>query len=416
MTISHNSGKAYFFVSGLFVCGIAAYTSFVLTASSAFKSADDLPVQDADVSPTYDTTAPEFDSCVSWSEFLYGINRQRRLLVQQAKGHVLEVSVGTGRNSKFYNLDYTWNDWRENTRYGEMKRRKAAQADLSRANSMQSSASPLLSEAGPAVSHVVSDISPWVEARSKSKGPNLVEAKKHLNEVKSLTFVDLSAPMIEIARKKFESSYPGYDPVQFFSQSALKPLPSSKITDRVQQTGGFDYIVQSMGICSTPEPVQLLQHLGELAKPESGKILLLEHGRGHWDWLNKYLDSTAPVHAKHHGCWYNRDIGKIVEDSGLVVEKCKRKHFGTLWIIEARPKSEAKPGQTHRARSVAEKHPLAQWHHSMSDEKARAQSEPEDGEPGLVSRAWSGLKTITGIAGLKEEDAAHDSVGSKKKP
>ena len=127
-------------------------------------------------------------------------------------------------------------------------------------------------------------------------------------------------------------------PVQFLTQSALEPLPPSPITNAVRLQGGYDYILQSMGLCSTPEPVQLLKHLGELARPGRGRILLLEHGRSYWGWMNRYLDATAPRHAKVHGCWYNRDIGKIVEESGLVVESCKRKHFGTLWVVEARPR------------------------------------------------------------------------------
>lgn len=66
-------------------------------------------------------------------------------------------------------------------------------------------------------------------------------------------------------------------------------------------------------------------------------MLLLEHGRSHYEWVNWILDKSAAKHADRHGCWFNRDVGKVVEGSGLRVEKCERSQFGTVWYIEARP-------------------------------------------------------------------------------
>ena len=43
------------------------------------------------------------------------------------------------------------------------------------------------------------------------------------------------------------------------------------------------------------------------------------------------------MHAKKHGCWWNRDIGEIVRESGLIVDRVERRQLGTLWILEARP-------------------------------------------------------------------------------
>jgi methyltransferase OMS1 len=94
-----------------------------------------------------------------------------------------------------------------------------------------------------------------------------------------------------------------------------------------------------MGLCSTPQPVQLLRQLGSVLNQEGGRILLLEHGRGHYDWLNKIIDNGAPGHADQHGCWWNKDIGKIVEESGLEVVEMKRYHFGTTWWFILKPKT-----------------------------------------------------------------------------
>ena len=92
-----------------------------------------------------------------------------------------------------------------------------------------------------------------------------------------------------------------------------------------------------MGICSIADSVGLLRHLGSLTNPEHGRILLLEHGQSHYDWLNSWLDHSAPGHADRYGCWWNKDIGSIVAESGLEVVTIKRYHFGTTWWVELRP-------------------------------------------------------------------------------
>jgi methyltransferase OMS1 len=100
-----------------------------------------------------------------------------------------------------------------------------------------------------------------------------------------------------------------------------------------------------MGLCSTPSPHELLENMARhlnTSNPEA-KILLLEHGRSYQHWLNNILDNAAAKHAEIHGCWFNRDIGALVEEaaerSGLDVVKERRRHLGTTWIYELRPKS-----------------------------------------------------------------------------
>jgi methyltransferase OMS1 len=95
-----------------------------------------------------------------------------------------------------------------------------------------------------------------------------------------------------------------------------------------------------MGLCSTENPVALLKALGDVLEDEAGKILLIEHGRGRWKWLNGLLDKTAEAHAHEFGCWWNRDLAKIVEDSGLEVVNFSTKHGGTTsWIELKKPKT-----------------------------------------------------------------------------
>jgi len=82
----------------------------------------------------------------------------------------------------------------------------------------------------------------------------------------------------------------------------------------------------------------VLRNLGEMVNPDGGRILLLEHGKGYYEWLNGYLDTMAPAHADRHGCWYNKDVGEIVRKSGLEVVEAKRYHFGTTWWFVLKPK------------------------------------------------------------------------------
>ncbi|GAX74010.1 hypothetical protein CEUSTIGMA_g1460.t1 [Chlamydomonas eustigma] len=98
----------------------------------------------------------------------------------------------------------------------------------------------------------------------------------------------------------------------------------------------FDTVVDAFGLCSHEDPVQVLKEASRLCRP-GGRILLLEHGRGHYAWLNDRLDDSAEKHHQKWGCWWNRDIADIVRQAGLKVEKLSRWHFGTTYICVARP-------------------------------------------------------------------------------
>jgi methyltransferase OMS1 len=54
--------------------------------------------------------------------------------------------------------------------------------------------------------------------------------------------------------------------------------------------------------------------------------------------MNKVLDKTAIDHAKKWGCWWNRDIIELLQQSGLEIISIQRYHFGTTYEIIAKPK------------------------------------------------------------------------------
>ncbi|KAI4248015.1 MAG: hypothetical protein LQ352_006011 [Teloschistes flavicans] len=237
----------------------------------------DVAPRDFDFSHRFDTTATGFDQEVDITEWLMGVTRMRKRLVHRAHGNVLEAAVGTGRNSEFYDL----------------------------------------------------------------------------GRIKSLTLLDQSPEMLEVARVKWKRTHREDKQCRLLAWSALDPVPPPPPADSNDQgVEGYDTIIATLSLCSIAGPSLFLRNLaGHLAPPQltrplasdtsagantppPSRIHLLEHGRSYYSWLNKILDRTASAHASKHGCWWNRDIGKIAEDSGLEIIDLQRRHFGTTWSIE----------------------------------------------------------------------------------
>ena len=59
----------------------------------------------------------------------------------------------------------------------------------------------------------------------------------------------------------------------------------------------------------------ILQQMAAVCNP-TGKLILLEHGKASWDWLNSSLDKGAQEHFAKWGCWWNRDILQLVKEVG----------------------------------------------------------------------------------------------------
>lgn len=265
---------------GITALAISAYCGFLYASYKREASkAQSLDVP-TDVSDRYNKTASTFDAEVELSEKTMRMGKKRSDLVRMARGDVLEVSCGTGRNLEYYELG---------------------------------------------------------ERRGVDE-----EGRAAIRGCRSLTFVDLSPQMVAITREKFEALRPGFKRVAFRAQDAGSvsvELDSLRDSNSKKGKGQyFDTIVQTMGLCSMPDPVGTLRHLGSITEPSRGRILLLEHGRSHYAWLNRILDNLAPAHADRHGCWWNRDIGAIVRESGLEVIEEKRWHFGTTWRYILRPR------------------------------------------------------------------------------
>ena len=136
----------------------------------------------------------------------------------------------------------------------------------------------------------------------------------------SITATDASADMLRVAAKKVPAD----------GRFALRRCAVEELT------GCYDTVVDTFGLCSVDDPVAALKAMQRATKRD-GAILLLEHGRGHYAWLNNLLDRYAERHLLRWGCSWNRDYGAVMEDAGLVVESVRRFHFGTTYMVVARP-------------------------------------------------------------------------------
>ncbi|KAJ5902410.1 hypothetical protein N7495_002938 [Penicillium taxi] len=225
----------------------------------------------SDITDRYSKLASVFDEKVDFEEKLLCLGKKRADLIRLARGNVLEVSCGTGRNLEYYEL-------------GQQH-----------------------------------------DANSAS--------------VRSLTLVDIVPQMLDVAKEKLNTLYPEYkDAVTFRVEDAGSvsvELPSNRESSSATC---YDTIVQTMGLCSIPDPLGTLKHLATIIEPHHGRILLLEHGRSCHGWINNVMDNLAPGHANRNGCWWNRDIGAIVRDSGLEIVEEKRWLFGIISRYILRPK------------------------------------------------------------------------------
>ena len=295
---TNRSPTTYLWGVSIFGVVLGIYLSSLALAQyrTVKKNAEIDLEQNADVSHRWNDRSRNYDYEVDSQESIMLLRKKRERLIKEAQGKVLEVSVGTGRNMELYDLRPY--DAKEEEKYG----------------------------------------------RSRD------------NIISSLVFNDQSEVMVEQASNKFiESELRKYDDEKFTGDVTfvIGDAGVPGVIDR--PAGGFDTIIQTFGICSMAKPVEFLQTLGKLCRQPGegagqtsveeqqpdlgGRILLLEHGHGHYQWLNDRMDKQAKVHALHYGCWFNKDIDQVIQESGLRVERIRQYHLGTTWEVILRPQN-----------------------------------------------------------------------------
>lgn len=200
----------------------------------------------AELRAAYDRFARWYDLSLAPLEWAL-LGRLRRRLLRRARGRVLEVAAGTGRNLPYY--------------------------------------PPGIEEL------VLMDLSPEMLARARRRAARLGRPVRfEVGDAQVLAFPD----------------------------------------------GSFDTVVSTLATCTFPDPVAALREMGRVCRPE-GRILLLEHGRSDRPWLARWQDRTAPAHARHLGCYWNRQPLELVRRAGLRVVEAERRALGLIYLVEARP-------------------------------------------------------------------------------
>lgn len=237
-----------------------------------------------DTTDFYDHKASEYDDGVNFEERAIFMGRRRKWLMRHCEGDVLEVACGTGRNIKY--LD-----------------------------------------------------------------PSLLN---------SITFLYSSEKMVEITHEKFRNLFPTFKKAAFVVGKAENLVDLAQGTYKSGSKDGlntdnqdidvvkkgstqvqYDTVLEAFGLCSHEDPVRALKNFASLLKP-GGRIILLEHGRGEYDFVNNILDKRAEKRLETWGCRWNLDIGEILDDSGLEIVEERRTHLGTTWCIVAKKKGDIK--------------------------------------------------------------------------
>ena len=195
------------------VCIFAFTVSMYITANAAnhFRAVKatarlDLP-QNSDVSNRWRDASRNFDEEVDLSEKWLLLRAKRKRLVNEAYGNVLEVSVGTGRNMDLY------------------------------------------------------DLRPYDPKEDSSTG------RSRQRIITSLTFNDQSEVMVDRAVSKFEqmeNKRKKHEKFQGLVQFIVGDAGIKGVIDRPE--GGYDTIIQTMGVCSVSDASGFLGRLGELCR------------------------------------------------------------------------------------------------------------------------------------------------------
>ncbi|ODV78139.1 S-adenosyl-L-methionine-dependent methyltransferase [Suhomyces tanzawaensis NRRL Y-17324] len=146
--------------------------------------------------------------------------------------------------------------------------------------------------------------------------------------VNSITFLDSSRNMVDLTQKKFRSAYPDFRKVGFTVGKAEELAQLASEGKEIK----YDTVVEAFGLCAHEDPVKALKNMSSLLKP-GGRIVLLEHGRGTWDFVNNHLDFRSERRMKTWACRWNLDIGELIDEAGLDITYEKRVHLGTTWML-----------------------------------------------------------------------------------
>ncbi|MBG9543962.1 methyltransferase type 11 [Cytobacillus firmus] len=135
-----------------------------------------------------------------------------------------------------------------------------------------------------------------------------INLKYYPKDINSLTGVDFSEGMLNLARKKKKKLQVDFKVNLMNADIQVLPFPDNT----------FDSIVSTCVFCSVPDPVKGLKELKRVCKPE-GEIFMIEHMRSSNPLAGVLMDALNPLTVRLWGANINRDTLHNIDLSGLVI-------------------------------------------------------------------------------------------------
>ena len=142
--------------------------------------------------------------------------------------------------------------------------------------------------------------------------------------VTNATGVDLSAGMIEVARKRAANL--GLSIALHQADAVSLPFP-----DR-----SFDTVGISLALCTIPDPARALGELARVCRP-GGQVILLEHVRSPAAPLAFLQRVASPCNERTVGCHLDRDTLGLAVSLGFVPRSIVRRRAGIAMLAVLTP-------------------------------------------------------------------------------
>lgn len=136
-----------------------------------------------------------------------------------------------------------------------------------------------------------------------------------------ITFIDIKPDRVLFARQK---------------AGVLDMLATCADAQKLPFAGNqFDVVVGTLVFCSIPQPELALAEIKRVLRP-NGRLLLLEHTRGHGPISRRFTDWVQPFWFALQGeCHLNRETAVTVQNAGFTIEHSSVHGYGLLQMMKA---------------------------------------------------------------------------------
>lgn len=136
-----------------------------------------------------------------------------------------------------------------------------------------------------------------------------------------LTAIDMSTNMIKVAYEKSKKLHLKVDIQKMDAENLNFPDDT------------FDTVVSTLALCSFPNPLQALQEIKRVCKP-NGKMLFLEHGLSNKSWVRAIQKLRAKKHFEKYQCHTTREYLKLFDEAEFLSADFERRFLGIIYIIK----------------------------------------------------------------------------------